>query len=67
MSASIADLSTPESATILVTHYERILAYVVPDRVHVLVDGAIAASGGKELASEVEAKGYEGFSGRNGA
>jgi Fe-S cluster assembly ATP-binding protein len=43
---------------LLITHYERILEYIVPDRVHVLVDGEIAKSGDKELAHELEEKGY---------
>ena len=49
----------PDNATILVTHYQRILSYVVPDYVHVLLDGRIVRSGGRELAVELEAKGYE--------
>jgi len=49
----------PEKAVLLVTHYQRILNYVEPDYVHVLMDGRIVASGGRELALEVEAKGYE--------
>ncbi len=49
----------PDNATILVTHYQRILSYVVPDYVHVLLDGRIVRSGGRELAAELEAKGYE--------
>jgi Fe-S cluster assembly ATP-binding protein len=55
----VAEIATPESATILVTHYDRILAYLIPDRVHVLMNGRIVASGGKELANEIEAKGYD--------
>jgi len=49
----------PDNATIVVTHYQRILNYVVPDHVHVLLDGRIVLSGGRELAEELEAKGYE--------
>jgi Fe-S cluster assembly ATP-binding protein len=49
----------PDNATILVTHYQRILSYVVPDYVHVLLDGRIVRSGGRKLAAELEAKGYE--------
>jgi Fe-S cluster assembly ATP-binding protein len=45
-------------AILLVTHYQRLLNYIVPDKVHVLVDGRIVKSGGKELALELEAKGY---------
>jgi Fe-S cluster assembly ATP-binding protein len=43
---------------IVVTHYQRLLNYIVPDRVHVLVDGRIVRSGGKELAVELEEQGY---------
>ena len=48
----------PERGIILVTHYQRLLNYIVPDRVHVLVDGRIMRSGGPELALELEEKGY---------
>jgi Fe-S cluster assembly ATP-binding protein len=48
-----------ENATIVVTHYQRLLDYIIPDFVHVLVDGQIVKSGGKELALELEAKGYD--------
>jgi Fe-S cluster assembly ATP-binding protein len=47
-----------ERAILLVTHYQRLLNYIIPDRVHVLVDGRIVKSGGKELALELEEKGY---------
>jgi Fe-S cluster assembly ATP-binding protein len=52
-------LRRPDSATIVVTHYQRLLDYIIPDRVHVLAGGRIVKSGGKELALELEAKGYE--------
>jgi Fe-S cluster assembly ATP-binding protein len=52
-------LRQPDRATLLVTHYQRLLDYIVPDRVHVLVGGMIVKSGGKELAHELEARGYE--------
>lgn len=52
-------LKTSENATILVTHYQRLLDYVVPDFVHVLHNGRIVKSGGKELALELEEKGYD--------
>jgi Fe-S cluster assembly ATP-binding protein len=52
-------LKRPHNATIVVTHYQRLLNYIIPDRVHVLVAGRIAKSGGKELALELEAKGYD--------
>jgi Fe-S cluster assembly ATP-binding protein len=51
-------LGSPERAIIIVTHYQRILNYIIPDYVHVLVDGRIIKSGGRELALELEAKGY---------
>jgi Fe-S cluster assembly ATP-binding protein len=51
-------LRTPQRGFILVTHYQRLLSYIVPDYVHVLVDGRIIKSGGKELALELEEKGY---------
>ncbi len=52
-------LRRPDNATIVVTHYQRLLNYIVPDYVHVLAGGRIVKSGGKELALELEAKGYE--------
>ena len=58
VSEGINRLRGPERAIILVTHYQRLLNYVVPDFVHVLADGRIVKSGGKELANELEEKGY---------
>ena len=52
-------LRRPDNATVLVTHYQRLLNYIVPDRVHVLSAGRIVKSGGKELAFELEERGYE--------
>ena len=52
-------LKSPERATIVVTHYQRMLDYIVPDHVHVLSAGRIAASGGRELALDLESRGYE--------
>ena len=52
-------LKRPDNATIVVTHYQRLLNYIVPDVVHVLANGRIVRSGGKELALELEAKGYD--------
>jgi len=52
-------LRTPDNAMILVTHYQRLLNYITPDYVHVLFNGRIVKSGGKELALELEAKGYD--------
>ena len=52
-------LKNPDNATIVVTHYQRLLNYIVPDVVHVLYKGKIVKSGGKELALELESKGYD--------
>ena len=55
----VNNMRRPDNATIVVTHYQRLLNHIVPDYVHVLVDGRIVKSGGKELALELEAQGYE--------
>jgi Fe-S cluster assembly ATP-binding protein len=52
-------LKRPDNATIVVTHYQRLLNYIVPDFVHVLANGRIMKSGGKDLALELEEKGYD--------
>jgi len=52
-------LKSDDNATIVITHYQRLLDYIVPDYVHILFDGKIVMSGGKELAIELEEKGYE--------
>ena len=52
-------LKTKDNATIIITHYQRLLDYIIPDFVHVLYNGKIIKSGGKELAHELEAKGYD--------
>jgi Fe-S cluster assembly ATP-binding protein len=52
-------LRSPQRAMLVITHYQRLLDYIVPDRIHVLAGGRIVAEGGKELALELEAKGYE--------
>jgi len=52
-------LREPSRAMLVITHYQRLLDYIVPDRIHVLAKGRIVAEGGKELALELEAKGYE--------
>ena len=54
-------LRTPERSTLIITHYQRLLDYIVPDHVHVLAGGRIARSGGKELAQELEETGYAAF------
>jgi Fe-S cluster assembly ATP-binding protein len=55
----VNSLRKPDNATIVVTHYQRLLNYIVPDFVHVLANGRIVKSGGKELALELEARGYD--------
>jgi Fe-S cluster assembly ATP-binding protein len=57
-------LKRPENATIVITHYQRLLDYIVPDFVHVLYDGQIVKSGGKELALELEERGYDWITGK---
>ena len=52
-------LHTPEKSAIVITHYQRLLDYIVPDAVHVLKDGRIVRSAGKELVAEIEEKGYD--------
>ena len=52
-------LKSPDNATVVITHYQRLLDYITPDFVHVLYDGKIVKSGGKELALELEARGYD--------
>ena len=59
VASGVKELHTPEKATLLITHYQRILNYITPDHVHVLLDGRIVRSGGRELALELEEKGYE--------
>jgi len=54
-------LRSPDRAMLVITHYQRLLDYIKPDRVHVLAGGRIVASGGPELAHELEAKGYEQY------
>ena len=56
-------LRTPQTAAIVITHYQRLLEYIVPDVVHVLKDGRIVRTGGRELVDLIEEKGYEGIDG----
>jgi Fe-S cluster assembly ATP-binding protein len=63
VAAGVNKLRRPENAQLVITHYQRLLNYIVPDFVHVLSDGRIARSGGKELALELEARGYEWVTG----
>ncbi|WP_009632053.1 Fe-S cluster assembly ATPase SufC [Synechocystis sp. PCC 7509] len=55
----VNQLASPDNATILITHYQRLLNYIVPDYVHVMAEGRIIKSGGKDLALELEARGYD--------
>ncbi len=54
-------LRAPDRSALIITHYQRLLDYIVPDRVHVLAHGRIARSGGSELAQELERTGYAAF------
>lgn len=55
----VNQLATPENATLVITHYQRLLDYIVPDFVHVMANGRIIRTGGKELALELEDRGYD--------
>ena len=57
----VNSLRGPNLGVLLITHYQRLLDYIIPDHVHVMVQGRIVRSGGKELALELEEKGYEGY------
>jgi Fe-S cluster assembly ATP-binding protein len=57
----VNSLRSPERAIVVITHYQRLLNYIVPDKVHVLLDGQVVRSGGRELALELEESGYGAF------
>ena len=59
MAEGVNKLKSPDNATIVVTHYQRLLDYIIPDFVHVLYKGKIVKSGGKELALQLEERGYD--------
>ena len=61
VAGGVNELVGPETGALIITHYQRILNYVTPDRVHVFVGGRIVESGGKELAHRLEAEGYDAF------
>ena len=63
VAAGVNQLRSPDRSMLVITHYQRLLDYIVPDFVHVLSAGRIVRSGGKELALELEEKGYAGFAG----
>ena len=64
VSDGVNAMRSPDRAMIVITHYQRLLDYIVPDHVHVMADGVIRKSGGKELAFELEKQGYEGLLGQ---
>jgi len=59
VAGGVANLIGPDLGVLLITHYQRILNYITPDEIHVMIDGKIVKSGGKELALELEAGGYD--------
>jgi Fe-S cluster assembly ATP-binding protein len=61
VSRGVNAMRSPQRSFLVITHYQRLLDYIVPDFVHVLVDGRVVRSGGKELALELEDKGYAGY------
>ncbi len=65
VSEGVNKLRSSERSMILITHYQRLLDHIIPDFVHVLIDGRLVASGGKELALELEEGGYAKFGGQN--
>jgi Fe-S cluster assembly ATP-binding protein len=66
VSDGVNSLRSPERGFLVITHYQRLLDYIVPDFVHVMVDGQIVKSGGKELALELETEGYASWVGEEG-
>ena len=59
VASAVEEMRSPDLAVVMITHYSRILRYLMPDRIHVMIDGRIVDSGGAELAEELEAGGYE--------
>ena len=59
VSGGVNQLNTPDNATVLITHYQRLLNYIVPDYVYVMAEGRIVKTGGKALAQELESRGYD--------
>jgi Fe-S cluster assembly ATP-binding protein len=64
VAAGVNALRSKDRAILVITHYQRLLDYIVPDKVHVLAMGKIQRSGGKELAAELEQSGYADFRGQ---
>ncbi|MEJ2624561.1 MAG: Fe-S cluster assembly ATPase SufC, partial [Pseudolabrys sp.] len=67
VSEGVNALRSPERSMIVITHYQRLLDYIVPDVVHVMTKGKVVKTGGKELALELEAKGYAEYIGEEAA
>jgi Fe-S cluster assembly ATP-binding protein len=67
VAGGVKQLIGPDLGVLLITHYQRILNYITPDRIHVMIGGRIVLSGGPELAHELEAKGYGGIAAEVGA
>jgi Fe-S cluster assembly ATP-binding protein len=63
---AVEEMRSPEIGVLMITHYNRILRYIIPDRIHVMIDGRIVDSGGVELADELEAGGYKAIRERLG-
>lgn len=63
---AVEEMRSPDLGVVMITHYSRILRYVTPDRIHVMIDGRIVDSGGSELADELESGGYDGLRRRLG-
>src|ERR671920_1302881 len=61
VAGGVNELVGPETGALVITHYQRILNYITPDKVHVFVGGRIVESGGKELAERLEAEGYDAW------
>jgi Fe-S cluster assembly ATP-binding protein len=67
VASGVKQLIGPDLGVLLITHYQRILNYITPDRIHVMIEGRLVLSGGPELAHELEAKGYGGIAAEVGA
>jgi Fe-S cluster assembly ATP-binding protein len=63
---AVEEMRSPDLGVLIITHYSRILRYLTPDMIHVMIDGSVVDSGGRELAEELEAGGYEAVRGRLG-
>jgi len=66
VAAAVEAMRSPQVGVLMITHYSRILRFVSPDRVHIMIDGSVVDSGGPELADELEGAGYEGVRARLG-